>query len=276
MGSVLAEILRDSVLRRIKHKGVEFIVDAPLPAKKKYRISVCTTCMNRAADVKRTLPQNIEDNKDYGNVEFVLLNYNSKDDLGDWVRENMIDYIESGILNYYHTTEPEHYSMTHSRNVAFMLAQGDIVNNVDGDHYTNKGFVEHVNLLANQGYDYPMFMKGRQKNRGRIGLFKRHFKWLGGYDEDIKDYGFDDEDLRLRALALGFTFLCYGGKYFRKTDDHMRHQGGNYKNPNWKHTQRLNTMVSLINIYSGKYVANRKRHWGKAKVTKNFKEEMEI
>lgn len=273
---ILTNIFKKEALDVIHRKSLLYHKGPINSAKRKYKISICTTCMNRAEDVKQTLLQNIADNIGYGKVEFVLLNYNSTDGLDRWVKDEAANYIDNGILNYYRTYEPKFYSMTHSRNVAFKLAQGDIVNNVDSDHFTNPGFAERINLLANQGVKKPMFIKSSQKNRGRIGFFKKQFMWLGGYNEYIRGYGFDDEDLRIRACAVGFIALKFGGQFFSHVQDHKRHPVKNYENKDWKYTQRLNTMISILNYFGGYFVANKGRLWGKARVIKNFSEEMEI
>jgi len=103
---------------------------------KNYAISFCTTCMGRLYNLKETLPQNIEDNKAYPNLEFVILDYNSKDNLWEWMSRNMMDHILSGRVSYYRTTEPKYFSMSHSRNIAYKVAKGEIVNNLDADNYT--------------------------------------------------------------------------------------------------------------------------------------------
>ena len=50
------------------------------------KISFCTVCMNRLQYLMQTLPVNIAGNIDYPNLEFVVLNYNSKDDMENWIR----------------------------------------------------------------------------------------------------------------------------------------------------------------------------------------------
>jgi hypothetical protein len=254
------------------------------PVKKYHKVSICTTCMNRTSDLKQTYIKNLEDNMRYPHVDFVLLNYNSeKDDMDEWAKDTLTPYIEKGILNYYHTTEPQFYSMTHSRNVAFKLGMGDIVNNVDADHFTQYKdevqemcFAEYINFLANHQKRKAVFLKSKQKNRGRLGFYKKDFLWLRGYDEQIKGYGHDDCDLLNRALCAGFTCLFFTGKYFSHTDDHKRHPTGNYENKDWRYTQRLNHLISLINLKYEKYRANKDQEWGKAKLLKNWTEEIEI
>lgn len=274
--------MRDSILREIlnkdfiyKYYSLKYVrFDDLIPIKKQYKISICTNCMGRSEDIKRTLKKNIEDNINYPNLEFVLLNYNSKDDLDEYVKNNLMGYINKGVLNYYKTTDPSYYSMTHSRNVSFKIAQGDIVNNVDSDHFINKGFVEYINILANQDKKL-VFVKSDQKNRGRLGMFKNDFISLGGYDENIEGYGHDDKDLLLRAYRSGFKLVKFGGKYFIEPAGHKRHPVDNYKNKDWKYTQRRNILISLLNIKYGKLIANRDKEWGVAKVIKNFSEELD-
>jgi hypothetical protein len=41
--------------------------------------------MDRLSHLKKLYAKNIENNRDYPNVEFVLLDYNSSDELEEWV-----------------------------------------------------------------------------------------------------------------------------------------------------------------------------------------------
>src|SRR4030066_270134 len=247
--------------------------------KKKNRISICTTCMNRLDDLKLTLPKNIQDNKDYPNIEFILLDYNSTDGLSDWVKNNLYDYIESKKLIFYRTEEPKHYKMSHSRNVVFKLASGDIVSNVDADNYTKKGLACYVNQLANAIPSKATFIKSNQVMHGRIGFYKKEFvDLLGGYDEGLVGYGFDDRDLFFRSIALGFTILSYG-KYYNKTANRID-KNINYDKDsvvyNTKYIEWVNKVISMGNLLGNKFKANEGLHWGKAKVIKNFSKEISI
>ncbi len=273
--NLMQEILRDDVWDFVPRRFDRGPYNKPV--KKYYRISICTTCMGRTENLKKTYLKNITDSYSFKcKTEFVLLNYNSQDDMDEWVKDELMMLINAGIVNYYHTTEPKYYSMTHSRNIAFKLAQGDIVNSVDADHFVKKDFVSYINFLANQGIKKPVFLKSKQKNRGRLGFFKKDFMWLGGYDEDIEGYGFDDVDLLHRALCSGFTCLFFGGKFFSHVDDHKRHPTDNYPHTDWRYQQRKNTLISLLNLKYKRYQANKGKHWGKAKLIKNFTEHIEI
>ena len=91
------------------------------------KIAFCITCMNRLHHLQQTLGKNLQDNFLPDDVEFILLDYNSKDGLEQWVHHNMMQYIESGILVYCKTTEPQYYFRNHARNMAFRLANAGIV-----------------------------------------------------------------------------------------------------------------------------------------------------
>jgi len=239
--------------------------------------------MNRLDDLMITLPANIYANEDYPDLEFVLLDYNSSDGLGRWVRRRMMKHIEGGRLVYYRTEEPESYGMTHSRNVAFKLATGDIVNSLDADNFTFDGkpvamsWAHWINDRANENPEKTVFCKTKQTTimHGRIGFYKNEFMELGGYNEDFRGYGHDDQDLVERAVALGFKLVKWGSGYFYRIQTPSKRKDGNLIE-HWDKTRRENRTLSWKNLAESVFVANQGREWGKATVTKNFTEKVEI
>ncbi|WP_165384722.1 glycosyltransferase family A protein [Sphingobacterium corticibacterium] len=169
-----------------------------------YKISFCTVCMNRLSYLEQTLPVNLIDNQDYENLEFILLDYNSFDGLESWVREHMQAYLETGKLIYYKTTTPVHFNRSHSKNLVHKLATGDLVCNIDADNYTGKGFAAYLNREFKN--DDSIFLTAidasgaREKCDvlGRICVKRTDFHNIGGYDERMTSYGFDDYDLANR------------------------------------------------------------------------------
>lgn len=164
-------------------------------------VSLCTVCRNRAPHYKQTILKNIMDNEGNGNVEFLLLDYNSDDDLEEWVKINLHDHIQSGLVSYYKTFEPQYFHRSHSRNMAFRLAKGDLVCNVDADNFTGQGFAAY--LMNEFSTDNNIFLCAGGENDGipypdmggRICISMDDFKAIGGYDEDMCNYGFEDFDL---------------------------------------------------------------------------------
>lgn len=251
---------------------------------KLHKISFCTTCMGRLYNLRETLPANIAANISYPHVEFVILDYNSPDGLGQWMKENMMEHIESGRVSYYRTEEPQYFSMAHSRNIAYKVASGDIVNNLDADNFTfNEKFApieecwaSYLNRLANERPSKAIFAKGKRAMHGRIGFYKNEFiELLGGYDEDLEGYGHDDHDLVKRAWELGFTMYWWGGKYCDRIKTSRKEKNSNMAR-HWKVTENENKEKSAANIEAGRFKANEGKHWGKAKLIKNFEIEIEV
>jgi hypothetical protein len=174
-----------------------------------HKISFCTVCMNRAIHVKNTLLKNIRDNANYPNIEFVLLDYNSGDDLYTWAKNELQPYIDKGILKYFRTTDPLYFYMSHSKNMALRLATGEILCSLDADNYTGVGFAEYINTLFNKEEDIflsPLAI-GREKKwwdvQGRVCLTQDDFYKYRGYDEQVMDYGYEDKDLKTRMEKDG-------------------------------------------------------------------------
>ncbi|TCD01261.1 glycosyltransferase [Pedobacter psychroterrae] len=197
--------------------------------KNKLKISFCTTCMNRLLQLRVTLRKNIEDNKDYAPLEFVLLDYNSSDGLESYVRDELSEYISDGTLVFYRTTDPSKYSMSHSRNLAFNLASGEIICNIDADNFVGKGFAAYVNdqfQQYNNCFLTTQTSSSYVKNDvlGRICVRRSHFLNLGGYDEEMKFYGFEDNDFVNRLQLLGLKKVLIDRYEFLKVIKHSNEE----------------------------------------------------
>ena len=247
------------------------------PVTKEYKVSICVTVMNRLADFRQTIIKNIEDNLDYPNLEYVILDYNSSDGLEDWAKRHLIGFIKKGIVIYFRTEEPKYYSMAHSRNVAFKAASGDVVNNVDADCFTNTGFATFINRMANEQPRKAIFAKSKQLLRGRLGFYRKEFiSLLGGYDESFHGYGHDDQDLMNRAWELGFRMMAFRGPFSGCIKEHRKHRTENMKEKSWWFAEGRNRLLSYTNLIIGNYKANANRKWGKAKLIRNFKDEVRV
>ena len=191
-----------------------------------FKISICTVCMNRLHHIKQTLPLNIEDNKDYQNLEFIILDYNSSDGLNTWIKSEMSHYIQSGILKYYRTEEPLFFDRTHSRNLMFKLATGDVLSNVDADNFTGKGFARYLNDEFVKNPD--IYVVADTKKRfyflrnafGRFACNKQNYLLVGGMDETMKSYGSETLDLYERFEQQGLEEVVIKNINFLKAISH--------------------------------------------------------
>lgn len=175
----------------------------------KQQIALITVCRNRLHHLRQTLPQNIRDNADCPDVYFLVLDYNSSDGLTDWIQTEMQSHLQSGILRFYRTGEPEYYHHARSRNMAFQLADADLLCNLDADNYTGMGFANYLRNRFTENRNRILVTFGNPNKKvspdvyGRICLTRSDFVRVNGYDENIELYGGVDIDLAQRVAALG-------------------------------------------------------------------------
>ena len=191
------------------------------------KISFCTTRMGRAHHLKETLPQNICDNPASKglDVEFVVLNYNSQDDLHEWIMDDseMQKHVESGLICYGKTTDPEFFHMSHAKNMSHRLATGDVLCNLDADNFLGKGFAKMLYKHFADDMDIvmsPSHRAGRRRGAddrgflGRIATSRKDFYKLNGYDESFIGWGGEDNNFLQRAKALGAKHLRFENASF--------------------------------------------------------------
>ncbi len=244
------------------------------------KLSFCTPCMGRYHHLKITLDHNLETIARCGAaVEWIIVNYNSRDGMHEGLRE-YVRFIESGHLAYYHTTDFQYFSSPHSKNLAHLLAGGDYVVNLDADTFINTEGVARLLRIFEQHPDAVL-----RGFTGLVGLKKSHFLSLGGYDEDFAGWGFDDDDLVSRARQAKLQYIEEEGLVSRiEHDDAERimnfdpamlelFEVRDASQMRWE-MQRRNYNLSVKNLEEGIIKANRNRVCGKARVTKNFSEEI--
>lgn len=169
--------------------------------------------MNRLNQLRSTLLANLNAASSCSNVEFLILDYNSQDGIEDWAKKTLMPFIDAGILNYYRILTPQVFSHSHSKNLAFRLASGNILCNVNADHFLGTGFVEYINSIffgesnvvlspldvikLDPNYRMPKDIGGK------VCLHKKKFEQVRGFDERMTVYGFEDMDFVNRLFRSG-------------------------------------------------------------------------
>lgn len=179
------------------------------------RIIFCITCKNRTQHLRQTLLKNIEDNLDYPNARFVLVNYGSQDDMMDFVRDEVREKWEDNLLTVYTYPNWGPFRMAHAKNMAHRLAiseGADILVNLDADNFTGPGFATWIEEQMS-GNPHVFFGPGRiikgvtpRGLSGRIIVWKHQFLQAGGYDEHYENWGPDDKDFNVRLRRLGYEW----------------------------------------------------------------------
>lgn len=185
------------------------------------RTVFCTTCRNRTPHLKLTLPKNLSDNP---GSRFVIVNYNTEDDMMDYLSSKHTADIESGRLTVYSYLADTKYKFSHAKNLAHRLALlegGEILVSLDADNFAGSGFA----TLAEDQFDCveDPFLWARMRKgitprgiNGRIAVGARTFLKLGGYDEvKFQEWGSEDKDFHLRLEMAGHQGIEIPPSYLR-------------------------------------------------------------
>ena len=181
--------------------------------------------MNRLKHFKQTLPINISHAlSDSQNIEFVLLDYNSTDRLETWIKEIFFQHYDNQVLKYFRTIKPQSYHRSHSRNMVFRLASGDILVNLDADNFIGKGFanfiLKNMTPFSFLAVDETLNGKRFKDALGRICVWREDFEKIRGYDEKMAGYGFEDLDLKSRLKQIGLRLKPIKNSRFLKSIQH--------------------------------------------------------
>lgn len=190
--------------------------------------------MNRLHHLKMTLRRNITDNEDYENIEFVLLDYSSTDNLKEWVYINFREELIFKKIVFIGCPGKIIFSHSHSKNIAFKMATGDIVCSINADHFTGKGFASFVNREFQFNKNIVLTTIDQHKTErkflpakdvlGKVCVLKKDFINIRGFDESMTTYGFEDWDLVSRLEILGKKRVLIKQKKFLSFISHPDHE----------------------------------------------------
>lgn len=224
--------------------------------------------MGRLHHLSLTLPMNIINTGSYPDREFIILNYGSKDGMDEWARNNLIPWIDKGIVKYYKTESPEYFNAAHAKNIAHRQATGDILCNVDADNFLLEGFAE---LLINYHTKSKCVVAspsvdafGTPGSCGKISVIKEHFYSVNGYDENWSiGWGWDDVNFRYRVrMQNNLQYHEVHPKWCRAIGHTNEERGKNFKNKDVLKTEKLSVEHLEKIVQNKNYVANQSHEWG--------------
>lgn len=167
-------------------------------------ISFCIPVHNRTYDLKKTMPYLIESANASPPVEIMILDYNSPDDLTDYIREvlDSKSLINGNCLSYAKYSGRNYYHMAHARNLSVKASSGSVIVIMSADIYPSSEFVPTIRkMIPHYAWLYDV------RYRGVIAIHRQEFIDAGGYDERFEFYGPEDRDLESRLHRRG----CQGG-----------------------------------------------------------------
>jgi glycosyltransferase involved in cell wall biosynthesis len=221
-------------------------------------ISYCIPCMNRTYDLKKTLPLTIQAANESPPVEIVVVNYNSKDDLDEYMIGVDGERLESGnLLTYKKYTGREYYHMAHAQNLALLSGSGEYVINVGADIVPASNFFSVIRDLLAPG-DIEWMVSSRY---GMPVIRKDEFVAAGGHDERLEFYGKTDRDLHNRLWRRGGKFIYYPSEILSTIPTPRVDKFKNYSMKSAHGMKVLNKEVYEENMKKGVLVAN-DEGWG--------------
>lgn len=241
------------------------------------KISFCTTCKNRLYQLEQTIFKNLNNIKNDGNSELILIDYNDTTGLDNFIDNNFRKEINDGILTYIKEYNSKYFEVSKAKNLSHFAANGNFLFNLDADNFINNE-IYHFRNIWNK-YPNTLIHGDRAiKNDGsygRIGISREIFNNLGGYDEDIGTY-YEDTDLIDRCLKIGLLYA----KVIDKNSVSIRNSVGDtlinteYSNLTQRECYNKNKQISADKLNKEEIRRNINRQ--KVKVIKNFNQEIEI
>lgn len=231
-------------------------------------LSFCITCKNRFHQIEKTLKQNLDDNRMHKDrIEFILVDFGSTDGLHDWILENFKDEISDGYLKYYYTEKLPFWHASIAKNTAHLLANNEILVNLDCDNYTGYHGGEFV---LRQFLQYPRAMLLHQfggnvedGSFGRISVHRHRFFDIGGYDENLEPMSMQDNDLIARLRTMGIRYVYCPDERYNKAIPNTKEESILYTGSelNYENMILKNREISNKNLSEGKFAANNGK-WG--------------
>lgn len=166
-------------------------------------ISLIAACKNRKKSLGLTLPawdavKEID--------EIILVDWGSDSD--EWEDLPLLDaLVRAGRVSFVRVEDAGDWVLSRAYNLAAKFAMGKYILRVDCDTHLNPDFIDkHPRPAAGEYYTVGWGTErneNEQKLRSVWFALRQDFVKVGGYDERITDYGYEDVDLYERFQTIG-------------------------------------------------------------------------
>jgi hypothetical protein len=173
----------------------------------------CTACMGRLANLRETLPHNLRVADPFApRVRLLVLDYGCPDGTAAWVRRHHADALADGRLDLRRTAEPTCFRTSHAKNVAHRAAGDGVLSNLDADNLLDGDYIRYLLECFRRDDGRVVVTCTGEGLGGRVTMRRACFESLGGYDEAMRGWGYEDSDLVERARRAGGSVTGYRGR----------------------------------------------------------------
>jgi hypothetical protein len=182
--------------------------------------------------------------------------------------------INNNILVYLKAHLIKHFHMSKAKNLSHLGANGDFLFNLDCDNVLNECIMSYREIWDKYPNTIIHGYSGIKNDGtyGKIGVPKKVFQYLGGYDEDFMGVGYDDLDFlnRCRKLNLNYYNMRLHSLAIKNSkEDSMKCIDS--QNLTYQQIYHINRQISERKLNIANIIRNTGRQ--KQKVTINFKQE---
>lgn len=226
------------------------------------KVSIITRCMNREKHLCHSLPRMLA--QTYQNLEVVVVNYNSSKSLSlllyqfPELKAGKLKEVRAGKDSFHHA---------HAWNVGIKESSGDILIFCDADILINTAL---VSIIVNRMRgNKKMFARSMDVAHNDLSGFlcarREDVIAIGGYNEQLLGWGFEDGDMRLRLILYGCDYLGLNLSGMvaviehaeqERTGECVKHMEDKVKN------RDLNGCRSMLSRLHSAYRANVGVEWG--------------
>jgi len=160
-----------------------------------YKISFIIPVMGRLHHVKQALESVLKQPES----EVVLVDYSCPDHTADWAEKTFQEKYPN--LHTIRHTNQEYFNLSKARNIGGFKARGEYLCFLDCDMILKEKFAEECfKLLDPDAEVFCAFQnEGNHGYAGMIIVPTENFKELGGYNENLKGWGYEDDDFSFRV-----------------------------------------------------------------------------
>lgn len=183
-------------------------------------VSLVTCCMNRTENLLKAIPTWVA----VGGIdEFIIVDWNSSISVSESLRD--AGQMDSRIRILRVDNEPR-WILSYAFNLGFRYARRDSILKVDADILIQPDFLGK-NLLSDGEFiagDWRHAEKGQEHVNGFFFVRRQDLFKVGGFNEYITTYGWDDDDLyeRLDASGLARRLVDLSSIYHMPHEDSLR------------------------------------------------------